>query len=64
MHSVKIEFRPLDWYTSSPTTIVLYKRMYMCKVFPSNRQKLKKRKYGLHEISSASPKAYRRRQTT
>ena len=33
----------------------------MCKVFPSNRQKLKKRKCTLHEISSASPKAYRRR---
>ena len=24
MHSVKIEFCPLDWYSSSPTTIVLY----------------------------------------
>ena len=31
--------------------------MYMCKVFPSNRKKLKKRKCDLHEISSASPKA-------
>ena len=31
--------------------------MYMCKVFPSNRKKLKKRKCNLHEISSASPKA-------
>ena len=31
MHSVKIEFRPLDWYSSSPTTIVLYNKMYMCK---------------------------------
>ena len=29
----------------------------MCKVFPSNRKKLKKRKCDLHEISSASPKA-------
>ena len=64
MHSVKIEFCPLDWYSSSPTTIVLYNKMYMCKVFPSNRKKLKKRKCDLHEISSASPKAYRRCQTT
>ena len=62
MHSVKIEFCPLDWYSSGPTTIVLYV-LYMCKVFPSNRKKLKKKKRDLHEISSASPKAYRRRQT-
>ena len=54
----EIEFCPLDWYSSSSTAIVLYKRMYMCKMFPSNRQKLKKRKCGLHEISSTSPKAY------
>ena len=33
--------------------------MYMCKVFPSNCKKLKKRKCDLHEISSASPKVYR-----
>ena len=66
MLSVKIEFCPLDWYSSSPTVIVLYKRMYMymCKMFPSNHQKLKKRKCDLHEISSASPKAFQRRQTT
>ena len=32
----------------------------MCRVFPSNRQKLEKRKCNLQEISSASPKAYRR----
>ena len=57
MHSVKIEFCPLDWYSSSPTRIVLYNKMYMCKVFSSNRKKLKKRKFDLHEISSASPKA-------
>ena len=63
MLSVKIEFCPLDWYSSGPTTIILYNRMYMCKVFPSNRQKLKKRKCDLHEISSASPKAYRGGQT-
>ena len=31
--------------------------MYMCKVFSSNRKKLKKRKCDLHEISFASPKA-------
>ena len=64
MLSVKIEFRPLDWYSSSPTAIALYKKMYMCKIFPSNRQKLIKRKCDLHKISSASPKAYRRRETT
>ena len=55
MHRVKIEFYPLDWYSSNPTTIVLYNKMYMCKVFPSNRKKLKKRKCDLHEICSASP---------
>ena len=64
MLSIKIEFCPLDWYSSSPTAIVLYKRIYMYKMFPSNRQKLQKRKRDLHEISSASPKAFRRRQTT
>ena len=64
MLSVKIEFCPLDWYSSSPTAIVLYKRMYMCKMFSSNRQKLKKKKCDLHEISSVSPKAFRRRQKT
>ena len=64
MHTVKIEFCPLDCYSSSPITIVLLNKMYMCKVFPSNRKKLKKRKCDLHEISSASPKAYRRCQTT
>ena len=65
MLSVKIKFCPLDWYSSSPTAIiVLYKRMYMCKMLPSNRQKLKKRKCDLHEISSALPKAFRRRQRT
>ena len=63
MLSVKIEFCPLDWYSSSLIAIALYKRMYMRKIFPSNRQKLKK-KYDLHEISSASPEAFRRRQTT
>ena len=57
MLSVIIEFCPLDWYSSSPTAIVLYKRMYMCQMLPSNRQKLKKRKCDLHEISSASLKA-------
>ena len=64
MLSVKIEFCPLDWYSSSSTAIVLYKRMYMCKMFPSNCQKLKKRKCNLHEISFASPKAFRRWQRT
>ena len=28
MLCVKIEFFPLDWYSSSPTAIVLYKKMY------------------------------------
>ena len=55
---VKIKFCPLDWYSSSPTAIVLCKILYMCKMFPNNRQKLKKRKCDLHEISSTSPKAY------
>ena len=26
---VKIEFCPLDWYSSSPTAILLYNRIYM-----------------------------------
>ena len=64
MFTVKIEFCPLDWYSSSLTAIALYKIMDMCKMFPSNRQKLKNRKCDLHEISSASPKAFRRRQMT
>ena len=64
MLSVKIEFCPLDWCSSSPTAIVLYKKMYICKMLSSNRQKLKKRESDLHEISSASPKAFRRRQRT
>ena len=41
MISVKIEFCPLDWYASSPTAILLYNRIYMCKVFLSNRQNSK-----------------------
>ena len=45
MFSAKIEFCPLDWYSSSLTAIVLYNRMYVCKVFPSNRQNLKKRQF-------------------
>ena len=64
MLSVKTEFCTLDWYSSSPTAIVLYKRMYTCKMFPSNRQKPPKKKSDLHEISSASPEAFQRRQTT
>ena len=42
MLSVKIKLCPLDWYSSGPTAIDLYNRMYICKIFPSNRQKLKK----------------------
>ena len=60
MTSVKIKFCLLDWYLSNPTAILLWNRMYMCKVFLSNRQKLKNRKCDLHEISSALPQAYRR----
>ena len=58
MLNVKIEFCSLDWHLSNPTAIVLYKRTYMYKMLPSNRQKLKKRKCDLHEISSASPEAF------
>ena len=58
MISVKIEFCPLDWYSSSPTAILLYNKMYMCKVFLS--QKLKNRKCYFHEVSSALPQTYRR----
>ena len=60
MLSVKIEFCPLDWYSSTLTAIVLYKRMYMCKMFPSNRQNLKKRKCDLHDINSVLPRAFQR----
>ena len=35
---VKIEFCPLDWYSSSPTAIVLRKILYMCKMFPSSKK--------------------------
>ena len=56
MLSVKIEFCPLDWYSSSPTAILLYNRMYMCIL----SQKLKNRKCYLHEVSSALPRAYQR----
>ena len=55
---VKIEFCPLDWYSSNPTAIVLCKILYMCKMFSNNRQKLKKRKCDLYEILRTSPKAY------
>ena len=60
MISVKIEFCPLDWYSSSSTAILLHNKMYMCKVFLSNRQKLKNRKCYSHEVSSALSQAYRR----
>ena len=48
MLSVKIEFCPLDWYSSSPTAIVLYKRMYMCKMLPSNRQNSSKKENAIY----------------
>ena len=35
MLSVKVVFCPLNWYSSSPAAIVLYERMYMCKMLPS-----------------------------
>ena len=60
MISVKIEFCPLDWYSSSPTAILLNNRMYMCKMFLSNRRKLKNRKCFLHEVSSVLPQVYQR----
>ena len=60
MISLKIEFCPLDWYSSSPTAILLYNRMYMRKVFLSNHQKLKNKKFYLHKVSSALPQACRR----
>ena len=59
MVSVKIEFCPLDWYSRSPTAILLYNRMYRCKVFLNNRQTLKNRKCYLHKVNSALPQAYR-----
>ena len=55
MLSVKIDFCPVDWYSSSSTAIVLYKKMYMCKMLPSNRQKLKK-KCDLHYLHTHNPK--------
>ena len=40
MHSVKIEFCSLDWYSSSPIAIVLYKRMYcICVKSPKAQKK-------------------------
>ena len=42
MHSVKIEFCPLDWYSSSPTTIVLYNKMSICKYFQAIAKTSKK----------------------
>ena len=42
MLSVKIEFCLLDWYSSSPTAIVLYNRMFMCKCFQAIAKNSKK----------------------
>ena len=54
MLSIRIEFYPLDWYSSnfnfSPAKIVLYNRMCMFKVFASKRQKLKKNAIFLKKI--------------
>ena len=44
MLSVKIEFCPLDWYSSSPTTIALYKRIYMCQNAFKQSPKAQKKK--------------------
>ena len=41
---VEIEFCPLDWYSSSPTAIVLCKILYMCKMFPRQSPKAQKKK--------------------
>ena len=37
MICVKIEFCPLDWYSSSPTAILLYNRTYMCIAVPAQK---------------------------
>ena len=42
MHSVKIEFCPLDWYSSSPTTIVLYNKCICIKYFQAIAKSSKK----------------------
>ena len=39
---VKIEFCTLDWYSSSPTAIVLCKILYMCKFFQAIAKSSKK----------------------
>ena len=39
---VEIEFCPLDWYSSSPTSIVLCKILYMCKSFQAIAKSSKK----------------------
>ena len=49
MLSVKIEFCPLDWCLNNQTAIVLYNRMYMFKMFPSKRQKLKKKENAIYK---------------
>ena len=50
MRSVKIEFCPLDWYSSSPTAIVLYCTK-KCTVY-------------VQSVSKQSPKAQKKMQFT
>ena len=64
MLSVKIEFCPLDWYSSnicfSPTIIVLYNSMYIYKCFQAIAKSSKNENaINENEISSASRQAYR-----
>ena len=62
MYNVKIEFFPHNWYSSNPTTIVYATKCICVQYFQAIAKSSKK--CDLHEISSALPKAYRRRQTT
>ena len=55
MLSVKIKFCPLDWYSSSPTAIILYKRCICVKCFQAIAKSSKKgnaiyMKYVLHRL--------------
>ena len=43
MLSVKIEFCPVVWYSSSPTAIVLQKKCICSKCFQAIVKKLKKK---------------------
>ena len=60
---VKIEFFPLidiqATFFFSRRTIVLHNRMFMCKLFPSNRRKVTKRKRNF-TLSTLSLQAFQR----